>query len=73
MDFCTNKSLLELGNVSGTFLDEYMFFLESEVMEVARIFLSLDIREVLIEELELISGEKYFKHKLDYEGVPFRC
>jgi hypothetical protein len=73
MEFWTKKIFSELGNFLGTFLDVDMSFLESGEMAVARILVSLDIQEGLIEELELIFGEKSLKHKLDYEGVPFRC
>jgi hypothetical protein len=73
MEFWTKKSFSEFGNFLGTYLDADMSFLESREMAVARILVSLNIREGLIEELELISGEKSFKQKFDYEGVPFHC
>jgi len=33
----------------------------------------LDLRECLLEDLNLIAGEKSFKQMIDYEGIPFRC
>jgi hypothetical protein len=42
-------------------------------MVVAHILVSLEIREGLVEDLEILSRGKAHKEKLDYEGVPFQC
>ena len=64
---------MDLGNYLGSYLDAYMSFIDLGEMALARIVVSLNLREGLLGELNLISGEKSLKQFLDYEGVPFRC
>jgi hypothetical protein len=50
-----------------------MGFLESREMSVARILVLINIREGLMEFLNLIDLGRTRVPILDYEGVPFRC
>jgi hypothetical protein len=50
-----------------------MGFIESGEMSVARILVSLNIREGLREFLNLTDLGRTRVQILDYEGVPFRC
>jgi hypothetical protein len=57
----------------GTFLDTDMSFLASDECVVAHILVQINLREGLAEDMELVLEGKVFKHKLDYEGIPFLC
>jgi hypothetical protein len=59
--------------VLGSFIEEDMSFIYSREMGVSRILVNLNLREGLLEYLNLISGGQSFKKKLDYEGIPFMC
>lgn len=39
---------------------------------MARVLVLVDLKEGLLEEMELGDGEENIR-ELDYEGVPFRC
>jgi hypothetical protein len=61
-----------IGNSLGTFLDENMYFLVSDECVVVCILVQINLWEGLMEDIEMVSGGKIFKHILDYEGIPFR-
>lgn len=42
-------------------------------MGIARILVSIDLCEGLVEELELMREGKFLVQQLDYEGISFRC
>ena len=48
-------------------------FLETKMRKVARILVSLNVREGLAEDMMLSWGPYVIKQTLDYENVPFRC
>jgi len=52
---------MALGNALGFFMDVDMSFLETREMAIAKILVSLEMREGLFKELEFISREKYLK------------
>jgi hypothetical protein len=56
MELWTKKIFTELGNTLGTFIYADMYFLESREMVVSQIIVSLDIREGLVEYLEIVSS-----------------
>jgi hypothetical protein len=62
-----------IGNFLGDFLDADMTFEETKQRKVARVLVSLNVREGLGEEVDLRWGSFTHTQKLDYENVPFRC
>eukprot|EP01018_Ginkgo_biloba_P022058 Gb_03022 [translate_table: standard] len=63
----------EIGNALGSFVEEDMLFQHTGSMTIARIFVSLDLREGLAKNMVLQKGTHSFVQTLDYVGVPFRC
>jgi hypothetical protein len=48
-------------------------FRDMGLMVVMKILENLDLRDGLVESLELWRGQSLHKQILDYVGVPFRC
>jgi hypothetical protein len=61
MEYWTKQSFMALGNALGFFMDVDMSFLETREMAIAKILVSLEMKEGLFKELEFISREKYLK------------
>jgi len=62
-----------IGNILGTFLEADLSYLETFDKRVARILVSINLREGLAEQINLIRGTESIPQILDYENVPFRC
>jgi hypothetical protein len=62
-----------IGNFLEEYITTYIGFIASGEMAVARILVSLNIREGLREFLNLTDLGCTRVQILDYEGVPFRC
>jgi len=62
-----------IGNMLGTCLDVDLSFLKTHVKQVARVLVSINIREGLAETIKLKWGPDVIIQILDYENVPFRC
>jgi len=62
-----------IGNILGTFLEADLSYLETFDQRVARILVSINLREGLAEQINLIWGTEVTPQILDYENVPFRC
>jgi len=52
-------------------MDANMSFLDSSDLGMARILILLNLREGMLEEMEMIAGNITCLQKLDYEGIPF--
>jgi hypothetical protein len=70
--FWNSKSFREMGNLLGLYLVVDMSFESTSQRYVAHILVLINIREGLVEDLNLFQGLT-FVQKLDYEGVSFRC
>ena len=57
----------------GSFLEADLSFLESREKKVARILVNINLREGLVESINLDWGPVIIPQILDYENVPFRC
>jgi len=62
-----------IGNILGSFLEADLSYLETFDQRVARILVSINLREGLAEQMNLIWGSEVTPQILDYENVPFRC
>jgi len=62
-----------IGNILGTFLEADLSYLETHDKRVARILVSINLREGLAEQIKLTRGLEIITQILDYENVPFRC
>jgi len=62
-----------IGNILGTFLEADLSYLETFDQRVARILVSINLREGLAEQMNLIWDSEVTLQILDYENVPFRC
>jgi len=62
-----------IGNMLGTVMDVDLSFLKTHVKQVARVLVSINIREGLAETIKLKWGPDVIIQILDYENVPFRC
>jgi len=62
-----------IGSMLGTCLEVDLSFLKTHVKQVARVLVSINIREGLAENINLKWGPDVFTQILDYENVPFRC
>jgi len=62
-----------IGDILGTFLEADLSYLETNDQKVARILVSINLREGLAEQINLEWGPEIIPQLLDYENVPFRC
>jgi len=62
-----------IGDILGTFLEADMSYLETLDQSVARILVSINLREGLAEQINLDWGPVIIPQLLDYENVSFRC
>jgi len=62
-----------IGSMLGTVLDVDLSFQKTHVKKVARVLVSINIREGLAETINLKWGPDVITQILDYENVPFRC
>jgi len=62
-----------IGNMLGTVLDVDLSFMKTHIKQVARVLVSINIREGLAESIKLKWGPEVIVQLLDYENVPFRC
>ena len=62
-----------IGNILRSFLEADMSFKVTKLRRVARILVNINVREGLYEEIHLSWGYTFFKQRLDYENIPFRC
>ena len=63
----------QIGDILGTFLEADLSYLETLEQKVARILVSINLREGLTERINLIRGPEVISQPLDYENVSFRC
>eukprot|EP01018_Ginkgo_biloba_P004985 Gb_28741 [translate_table: standard] len=73
LDFWSLDIFKEIGNTLGTFLEAEQGFVDSNSLSVARILVSLDLREGLAKEILIQKGGFSHSQLLDYMGIPFRC
>jgi hypothetical protein len=69
----SHEAFKRIKNCLGEFLEVDMSFKESGQMKVARILVCINVREGLVEEIELKWGPYAHTQNLDYEDVPFHC
>ena len=50
-----------------------MSFKITKLHRVVRILVNINVREGLFEKIHLSWGNTFFKQRLDYENIPFRC
>jgi len=62
-----------IGDILGTFLEADLTYLETLEQKIARILVSINIREGLAEQINLEWGPEIIPQILDYEKVSFRC
>jgi hypothetical protein len=62
-----------IGKYIGDLLDADMTFEETKQRKVERIFVNLNIREGLGEEVDLSWGSYTYNQRPVYENIPFRC
>lgn len=62
-----------IGNDLGQYLEYDKSYLETRIMTYARILVSMDTHEGLVENLILNYRGNIRNQILEYEGVPFRC
>lgn len=65
------KILKDIGNSLGEFLEVDVSFESSREMTMARILVSMDVKEGLAKDMEIERGPLTLIKKLDNEGVPF--
>jgi hypothetical protein len=73
MDFWSPSIFKNIGYALGVFLEADASYENSRDMTMARILVSLDVREGLAEEMEISHGGRSHIQSLDYDGVSFRC
>jgi hypothetical protein len=71
VELWTKEGFRLLGNTMGTFLDTDMSFLETKKMLVAQILVFLNIKKGQVINLNWRGNS--LVHKLDYEGIMFKC
>jgi len=69
----SEKCFQEIGNFLGEYMTADMGFLDTGEMSMARILVSLNIKEGLREYINLTDLGWTSVKILDYEGVPFQC
>jgi len=73
LQYWNELQLRGIGNMLGTVLDVDLSFLKTHMKQVARVLVSINIREGLAETINLKWGPDVITQILDYENVPFRC
>jgi len=73
LQYWSEFHLRGIGNMLGTCLEVDLSFLKTHIKQVARVLVSINIREGLAETITLKRGPEVIVQILDYENVPFRC
>jgi len=73
LQYWSEFHLRGIGNMLGTCLEVDLSFLKTHMKQVARVLVSINIREGLAETINLKRGPEVIVQILDYENVPFRC
>jgi len=73
LHFWRELHLRRIRNILGNFLEVDLSFLKTHVKQVARILVNINIREGLLETINLVWGPEVISQILDYENIPFRC
>ena len=73
LHYWKEEHLRAIGNILGTFIEADLAFERTNLKQVARILVNINIREGLAEEMTLTWGPVKIRQVLDYENVPFRC
>ena len=69
-----NRALLEgIGNMIGCFVAVDEDFMNTYDKRIARVLVELDITKGLSADIEILSHERLFSQRLDYQGIPFHC
>lgn len=73
LHYWSERHFRGIGNILGTYLEGDYSSHYTKQKKVARILVSLNVREGLVEDMKLSWGPYTFVQNLDYEYVPFRC
>ena len=71
--YWSEDNFTSISNLLGTFLEADMSFKITKLHRVVRILVNINVREGLFEKIHLSWGNTFFKQRLDYENIPFRC
>jgi hypothetical protein len=73
LHFWNEGALKDVGNALGQFISLDNSILLDSSRKVGKILVEIDIHEGLPKVLDIECRGRHIKHRLDYQGIPFRC